>query len=327
MERKEIREGLKTLQINLALIQNRLRMTKSKAKRSRLKEELDCLKTELGWKLLDMGEYKKGLAIYSSIQSKRHTEIKINGMSRALIEMGFFDEANRLLKRGLKTYPRSYALWTGMGSYYSKVGKDLQCLRCFEMALRLAPAGDPTALFNKAQMLTKLGKHKLAMEILEELVRRDPYDVPYLILLGYCQSQMGCDESALRLYQRALELWQKNPTAYEGVHIYGGLYSTYRSLEMLGDALKTATEGLELLPNADAVLYHNLADAYCALGWKNDAVRILNDGIKRFPNDEQLETFLMEIEEDPDDDDGSPFLKLMLLAMFIKAMKGRRPRR
>ena len=79
-------------------------------------------------KPLDLKEYEKGQAIYSSIRWKAYGEMKINGMSRALVEMGFFDKANHLLKKGLKTYPESCALWTVMGSCCSKVGKDLQSL-------------------------------------------------------------------------------------------------------------------------------------------------------------------------------------------------------
>jgi len=96
---------------------------------------------------------------------------------------------------------------------------------------------------------------------------------------------------------------------------------------MFGDALETATGGLKLFPNEDAALYYNLADAYYALGWKNDAARILKNGIKRFPNDEESETFLKEIEEDPDDGEGSPFLKLILLSVLVKAIKRYRSRR
>jgi len=52
--------------------------------------------------LLDRQEYEKRLALYEPLTWSTHGEAKCNGMSRALIETGYYDEARKILEKGLK---------------------------------------------------------------------------------------------------------------------------------------------------------------------------------------------------------------------------------
>jgi tetratricopeptide (TPR) repeat protein len=132
-------EEMKTLAQKLFMAKMDLGKTKSARKRRDLQEYIDGLKVDLGWTFLDCKEYEKGLALLSSVSWKIHGEMKCNEMARALTEMGHYNEAMGLLKRGLRIYPHSYALWIAMGALYEVPGDDFESLKCIEIALQFAP--------------------------------------------------------------------------------------------------------------------------------------------------------------------------------------------
>ena len=53
------------------------------------------------------------------------------------------------------------------------------------------------------------------------------------------------------------------------------------------EAMKIALGTLWRFPD-DPASYQNLADAFWTMGWKNEAREILNAGVEKFPEDEEL---------------------------------------
>ena len=322
---------MKKLQVEFFRACDELRQAKDRGTRKALERRINELKVDLGWRFLDCGQHEKGLALYASLPSRSYGEIKCNGMSRALVAMGRYDEARQLLDKGLKRFPQSYSLWVGMGAFEGDIGNDFEALECFETAMRFASENDSTARFNKAQTLRKLGSYGDAIAILKDLIRKDPQDTRNFILMGSCHLDMGYPEEALQEYRLAMELWQENQTAYEGSSIYMGLYMAYRAQGMLREAMVVAEEGLKRFPDEDPGLYQNLGDAYCAMGWRNDATTILKEGIEKFPEDEELKEVLKDMEDTMDDPDGGknpPILGLLVLMALLRKRfgKGRKGR-
>jgi tetratricopeptide (TPR) repeat protein len=138
------REALKSIERKLGLVQRDLERAKNRMSRRHLRESINDLKIELGWSFLDRGEYEEGFVLYHTIPWTTHGEAKCNGIARALTEMGYYDEARRLLEVGLRKLPKSYALWVAMGAWHDSLGEDFESLKCMEIALRFAPAGRPT---------------------------------------------------------------------------------------------------------------------------------------------------------------------------------------
>ena len=298
-----------------------LEKTKSARKRRHLQEYIDGLKVDLAWTLLDCKEYEKGLALLSSVSWTTHGEMKCNGMARALTEMGHYDEARGLLNRGLRTYPHSYALWTAMGAIYESLGDDFESLKCIETALRYAPEDNSTGLYNKALALMRIGRPREAVPILEGLFERYPEDPKYLSDRGVCALEMGYPQEALQYYQKAMEIWERNPSVYTGICIYAGLCSTYMELGMKREGMEIALEGLKKFPDEDPVLYQNVGAAFWEMGWRHEAIEVLNKGIDKFPDDEELKQFLKDAEDDTEDPDGGvkpPVLGLMLFMAILQ---------
>ncbi len=301
-----------------------LEKTKSARKRRDLQEQIDGLKMDLGWTLLDCKEYEKGLALISSVSWKTHGEMKCNGIARALTEMGHYDEARRLLMRGLRMYPDSYSLWTAMGILYGTLGDNVEALECIETALRYAPEDNSTGLYNKALALMGIGCYGDAVPILEGLFERHPEDPMYLSDRGVCALEMGYPQEALRYYQKAMEIWQRNPSVYPGICIYAGLCSSYLGLGMKREGAEIALEGLRKFPDEDPVLYQNVGAAFWEMGWRQETIEVLKKGVEKFPEDEDLKKSLKDVEDDTDDPDGEkpPILGLILLmAMIYRRMR------
>ena len=321
-------DEIKALKKKYLTAKRELKQVRSRTKRRELKGYIDDLKIELGWTLLDCKEYERGLALYSSVPWRTHGEMKCNGMARALTEMEYYDEARRLLERGLKRYPDSYALWVAMGGLYESLGDDFEALRCMDIALQFAQGDNSTGLYNKFLILTKLGCYGDAVQIIEGLIERYPENHQYLADRGSCALDMGYPQETLGYYQKAMKLWQHSQGVHEGICIYSGLCSAYFELGMKREAMEIAFEGLKKFPDEDPILYQNVGATFFQMGWDKKAIEVLKKGIEKFPEDEELKQFLKNVEENIDDPDGGekpPLLSLILfLALIHKKMMKRR---
>jgi tetratricopeptide (TPR) repeat protein len=303
-----------------------LERTKGARKRRHLQRRVDDLKVDLAWTLFDCKEYEKGLALLSSVSWVTHGEMKCNGMARALTEMGHYDEARRLLERGLRLYPHSYALWIAMGALWESLGDDFESLKCIETALQFAPEDNSTGLYNKALTLMRIGCYGDAVSILEDLAERFPEDPMYLSDRGVCALEMGYPQEALQYYQKAMEVWQGNPSVFAGVCIHSGLCAAYMELGMKKEGMEIALEGLKKFPDEDPVLYQNVGATFWEMGWRQETIEVLKKGVEKFPDDVELKKFLKDAEDDADDPDGGvkpPVLGLMLLMAILRKRFGR----
>jgi len=328
-EGKELspRETLEPLMTGYAETQKKLKEAKGHRRRQQLKGELDDLRAELGWALIDSGRPEEGLALYGLLSWATHGEIKCNGMAGALMEMKSYDEAGRLLEAGLKRYPESYMLLVGLGTLNDALGDNFGALKCSEMAIQCAPERNWEPRYNKAITLGKLGSYEEAAEILDGLIEEYPEDPKFLAERGCCSSSMGYPQDALQYFQCAMKFWEKDPSVYTGVSIYAGLCHAYFEMGEKRKAMEVALEGLKRYPGEDAILYHNVGASFWELGWKEKARDVLKEGLEKFPEDEELGQFFKDANEDMDDPDGGikpPVLGLMLLTAILQKRFGKR---
>ncbi len=286
-------------------------------------EITDDMKLDLGFSLLDRGEFQAGFILFSSLPWNSNAEAKCGGMGRALTEMGRYDEAKRILEYGLKKFPQSYALWTDMGILFDGLEEYSETLKCFEVALTITRGENPGCLYNKALILIKLGSCRDAMSIIDHLTERYPEEPKYLAEGGCCLREMGYAKESLQYFQKAMELYERFPSVDAGVSIYTGLCSSYLDLGMKKEAMQIALEGLTKFPDEDPILYHNVGATFYEMGWVGEAKDVLQKGVEKFPNDLELRQFLNDLEQDFDDPDGDikPLLGLLLLILLRKKSK------
>ncbi|OGP88055.1 MAG: hypothetical protein A2156_01080 [Deltaproteobacteria bacterium RBG_16_48_10] len=271
------------------------------------------LKEEMAWTLLDMGEYEKGLSLYKSLPSG---ESKFNGMIRAYMEMEYYDEARKLIDKGLRRFPESYGLWVAKGMLNQKLGYDLESFKCFQSALKYAPSGRLEALYDMATSLSKMGHHVEALKLYKRLVKKDPSEPMYLMALGSCLLDLKYPREALRYYKKAYE------TGGLCVGIFEGFFHSFMSMGLKEAALEVALEGLKEFPDEDPLIYAMVGAAYFEMDWANEAKEILNQGLKKFPGNKGLKEILEEIDEDPDDPDGNKSALLGLV--LLKALRNKK---
>jgi tetratricopeptide (TPR) repeat protein len=314
---------LETLKRRLSEAQRELAQAKGRFDKNKFKDLVNETKLDLGWALLECGEYEKGLAVYLSVFGEQYQERKYNGIGTALTELGLYDEAKRILEYGLRKFPKSCALWTDMGILYDKLMDYSESLKCFEVALRVTRGENSGPLYNKALILTKLGSFEDAISIIDDLIEMYPEDAMYLAERGYCSLETGSATEALQYLQRAMALFEKFPTVDTGVAIYSGLCCAFTALGMRKESLNIALEGMKRFPDEDPVLYYNLGAVFYEMGWTEDSRRVLQKGIEIFPDDEELKKFLRDVENDLNDPDGDtkPFLGLLLLALLHRKLR------
>jgi tetratricopeptide (TPR) repeat protein len=319
-------EEKKQLTRKVVVAQHDLQQTRKRKKRQELKEYIDDLNMDLGYTFLDLREYEKALALFTTVSYTTHGEMKFNGMAWALTEMGHYDEARRLLEMGLNRFPKSYALWVAMGALYDNLGDDFEALKCIETALQFAPEHNAGGLYDKALTLMKLGCYGDARPIIDHLIERYPEDPKYLAERGALALDTGYPQEALEYYQKAMAIWQFSPNVDNGLCIYTGLCSSYMELGMKKDAMEIALEGLKKFPDEDPLIYQNVGATFYEMGWRNECIEILKKGTEKFPEDEELKKFLKDVEDDLDDpDDGEkPPLLGFLLLMALLYRRGRK---
>jgi len=321
------RGELEPLMSEYAETQKKLKGARSQRRKQQLKKELDELKIDLGWTLMDCGRPEEGLALYKLLPWATHGDTKCNGMARALTQMKRCDEARRLLVAGLRKFPNSCMLWVGLGGVNTSLENYPEALKCFDKAIQCSSGESWEARINKAIVLEQLGSYEEAVEILDKLIEEYPEDPKYLAERGYCTSMIGYPQDALPYFQGAMKFWTNDPNGRTGVSIYAGLCHAYFQLGEKRKAMEVAVEGLKRFPEEDPVMYQNVGAAFLEMGWKEEARDVLKKGIEKFPEDESLKEFINYLDDDTNDPDGGikpPVLGLMLLAAILQKRFGRK---
>jgi tetratricopeptide (TPR) repeat protein len=91
--------------------------------------------------------------------------------AEALIVSGDWLAARRVLETGLRSTPRDHWMRSRLGVTYYETGDYSMALVHTEQAVALAPIC-PIVLWNHAGTLQQMGRHALAVEIYQALIRR-----------------------------------------------------------------------------------------------------------------------------------------------------------
>ncbi len=304
-----IREEIMKLSKKLARVEQKYKQAKDVDRIKTLALHVDDIKMNIGWNLLDCGELRvKALPCINRCRGNIHGEYKYSGLSRALFEMEYYDEARQLLEEGLQRFPKSHFLLMRMALVYKCQGHYVDALKYVKQALKNCP-GQRQALYAKATTLSDLGYYEDSLSIVRELIKEDPDHGSYLLEAGYCTQMMGYPEEAVEYYQKAADCGLSSPI------IYGGLACAYMDMGFKHDALEIAQKGLKEFPDVPG-MYKTLGEGYLEYGWVDEARGILEEGLKKFPDDEDLQEALQRIEDetnDPDNNKKPPSLGIVLL--------------
>ena len=87
MNEIQIYKEIKELKDDLLESQWELKQATAELEKEDLKEYINYLKMELGWRLIDCGDYEGGLILYQSLPSKTHGEHKATADRLSLLSL------------------------------------------------------------------------------------------------------------------------------------------------------------------------------------------------------------------------------------------------
>lgn len=195
-------------------------------------------------------------------QIPRHSENYQQSLiqrSWALGAEGKYNEAIRAAKEILrkeKDNPEAYEL---LGTLYAKKHKYQKALQVYGQGLKVIP-GQETLLFGKGVLLEKVGKLEEAIQVMKQILAKNPEHVQALNFVGYSYAERSIHlEESLQLLTRAHQLKPKDGYITDSL---GWAYFQKGDLDQAKQYLETANRQS---PEEPSILEH-LGDLYLKLG-------------------------------------------------------------
>lgn len=221
----------------------------------------------------------------------------IEKLLQAYKDTGQLDTAIKLLEQRIKKKP-SAADYNTLGIYYYKQGEFDIAINAFENAVKLDPylkaaKHNLHQLFReKAFTAMKSKNYSVATEALERVIQLNPLDSRSYTLIADGYAQVNDYVTAIKYYQKALELNPVSKLTKKGLaRCYNNYGVKLRNTQKWDEAITTYRKALELHPNLH-IARVNLNDAF----WQK-ANTLRNSG--EVP--EAIDTYLELQELNPND--------------------------
>jgi tetratricopeptide (TPR) repeat protein len=185
-----------------------------------------------------------------SLQSNPGSAAARAAFGLALARTGKPGEAEAQLKRAIAIDPKLQFAHFSLGNLYGKFGRWGQAATELKMAADLDP-NDTEAQYLLATTYGETYQEDKKLEILENLVRRDPNNVRYLTSLGYVYLFFGKFGQAEALYRKIL---QQTPDNQEAHYLYGRSLAEQASTpQEFAQAERELTGVIQKVPNDPGV--------------------------------------------------------------------------
>jgi tetratricopeptide (TPR) repeat protein len=186
----------------------------------------------------------------------------------------------------LLSRPDQWMSHYNMGNYQLESGNPQAALSSYEKSLELDPRATQ-ALVNMSMAYARMGKNNEAEESLEKALKIEPENAAAQFNLGLLLAEQGKMDEAKKALRTALKSDpQFAPAAYNLCVILAG--------EKIDEALGFCRKAYELRPDEPKYGY-TLAFYQYRKGDKDDAVKILNDLLKKYPGHRDAQMLLQEI--------------------------------
>jgi cellulose synthase operon protein C len=181
---------------------------------------------------------------------------------------------------------RDAEAYAALGMWFDQNHQPQCALDSFRSGLKIAP--DSAHLyFLLGQSLFSAGRVQESMAPLEQAVRLNPDAMPAHLLLGTVLTRLGRNQEAADQWKAALKIDPGSKAALDGLA---------RRLTALGDY----DRAIRLLSSAarDETLTLDLAIAYRKAGMYDEAAKVLSDGVESMPDSDALTAALVSLDVD-----------------------------
>jgi Flp pilus assembly protein TadD len=205
--------------------------------------------------LIANGDYASVVALLSKV---RLNEALVLDLGIALMKQGRYDEAAKLLNRGLQEFPASQPLTNALGDVYIIEGDFDQALEVAEKEVQVRPQDIHVQRFY-LRMLVATNNHAKAIPLAHKLLATAPNDADFLCLAGTIERSAGDYSIAREHLEKSVALEASRPECH---------YNLGMTLSDLGDYArgKEELEKALALGDTDPDIHFQLAMALRHLG-------------------------------------------------------------
>jgi len=143
--------------------------------------------------------YEQAVLYYEQIWKKNKSNRVYEGFLESLIQMGEFEEAEKMVKKKLKTKRDKTMAHVDLGSLYRQIGKDAEAQEEFKMAVKELQPGRSNAT-RLANALIKMNEYPLALETYEKAKKMDNNGYSFNYELANIQGAMGNHDEMLERF-------------------------------------------------------------------------------------------------------------------------------
>jgi tetratricopeptide (TPR) repeat protein len=175
-----------------------------------------------------------GLAQQAPLSSMPVSELVERG--RAYLQNREPERARRLLEEAVARAPKSSAAWSFLADSYAQLGLEEKAVEGYRTALELHP-DLPNALYNLGILLMKRQRFDDAARYFQALRRQQPQDQDVPVLLAQCQLQLGRHKEAIALLEEAVRRPKAGKAAYLSLaSAYIATSQNIRAVDVLHEA-------------------------------------------------------------------------------------------
>ena len=235
----------------------------------------------------EKGNYDKALSLFEQAEALAPGDYDVQfALAMTYWALGRNDEAIRRLEKTRDAYPQEYRTYPAMARCLLSANRRQEAAAALAKFDSLRPAGPgpypQAALFQAAQAYIDLANIRRAVELLKDYIGLYPDHAEGHYLLGKIYFASGDKKQALAAFRRAASLGPDDPRTCQDLGWH---------LATLKDLLPAATAYRRsyTLGNRDVNVFVGLSYCYDRLGKYFDAKHVVIEGMKRFPNNTDLE--------------------------------------
>ena len=245
----------------------------------------------LGEAYLDAQRYEQAIGSFKmAIQLKPDYEDAHSSLADTYHELGRYDDEIQAYQFALAVLPKSTEFLSGLAAAFAKRERFIEAIDTQKRLIELQP-DNTGALAMLGWFLHRARRYEDAVEAYNEVIARHPNDANTIFNLGAAYFTMGRLDQALGAYQQSLEV---SPPYHSPGRAHLQISVVLTRLGRGSEAIETGRKAIERDPTLiDG--YCTLASTYSSMRRYQEALDVINDGLKVKPVDESLQVTMGNI--------------------------------
>lgn len=198
-----------------------------------------------------------------------------NNLGNSLNDLGRFEEAVKVYKQGINIDPEDVDLYYNLSISLDALGDSQEAVKVCKKALTINPKYPPLYI-NLGNLLQSSGSYDQAVEVYKQGISFIPEYFPLYNDLGNLLEDLGHYEEAVQAYRQAIAIDPQHPS------LYHNLGNSLKNLHRYEEEVEVYKQGISINPQ-DSYLYECLSNSLNTLSRYEEAVQAYRQGISNNP--------------------------------------------